>query len=70
MHQQFIAPFDIYQEAYETLTTTEATETILKGTITGKPVTGLSLEIKAVTYHELSISYHHTLWHALITFDI
>jgi len=61
---------DIYHEAYEKFIATEISETMLTGTIIGKPVTRLSLEVKAATYHELSLSYHHNLWHALITFDL
>jgi SHS2 domain-containing protein len=61
---------DIYRETYEKFMPIESTETILKGNLIGKSVINVSLEIKAATYHELSVSYHHNLWHAFITFDI
>jgi len=60
----------IYHETYTKFHVTTATETTVQGILYGQPINTLELEIKAVTYHELSISYHHNLWHARITYDI
>jgi len=62
---------DIYDEAYLDCTIHELTDTHLKATIRGVPVTGFDVvEIKAVTYHDLAIKEIDGVWQTDIVFDI
>ncbi len=62
---------DVYNEAYLDATIHELTETEIKATVHGVEVTGFEVvEIKAVTYHQLSINRVDGIWQTEIVFDI
>lgn len=61
---------DIHDEAYLQAQVHELSTTYIKATLLGVPVTGFNVEIKAVTYHGLSIEKKNNEWQADIVFDI
>jgi SHS2 domain-containing protein len=61
---------DIHDEAYLQAQVHELSSTYISATVSGVPVIGFGVEIKAVTYHGLSIEKSNTKWHADIVFDI
>jgi SHS2 domain-containing protein len=62
---------DIYNEAYLDADIRAMNDTQLHATLHGTRITGFDVvEIKAVTYHELSIKQVDGLWQAEIVFDI
>jgi len=62
---------DVYNEAYLDAIIHELTETDIKATLHGIAVTGFEVvEIKAVTYHQLSIKQVDGMWQTEIVFDI
>lgn len=61
----------VNHEAYTQVTLENFTETTIAATLHGQQITRFSsVEIKAVTYHDLSITKTATGWQATITFDI
>ncbi|MGA9530415.1 MAG: archease [Candidatus Babeliales bacterium] len=62
---------DIHDEAYFSTSLNIVTDTECKGQLLGTPIDGFSVaEIKAVTYHHLTITHHNNSWEADIIFDI
>lgn len=62
---------DVYNEAYLDVAFQELNETHLKATLYGVPITGFQVvELKAVTYHDLSVIQKDGQWQADIVFDI
>lgn len=62
---------DIYNEAYFDVHIHDFSDTHIKATLLGAKITGFEVvEIKAVTYHDLSIKQVHGEWVADIVFDI
>ena len=62
---------DVHNQAYLDVIINKLTDTFIKATLCGVEVTGFEVvEIKAVTYHELSIQKHGGVWQADIVFDI
>ena len=62
---------DIHNEAYFDATIHELSDTAIKATIHGVPITGFEVvELKAVTYHECDIKKVGDLFQADIVFDI
>lgn len=61
---------DVHNEAYLDAHIHELSDTYIKVTVYGVVVTGFDTEIKAVTYHDLSIEYVHDMWQADIIFDV
>ena len=62
---------DIYNEAYLDVIIHELTDTTIKATFQGVPVTGFDVvELKAVTYHDLAIEQKQQTWQTDIVFDI
>jgi SHS2 domain-containing protein len=62
---------DVYNEAYLDAEVQLMSDTHLKATVHGIEIEGFDVvEIKAVTYHDLSIQYIHGRWQADIVFDI
>lgn len=56
-------------EAYNDVKVTSLVETRAQGILVGRKVTGFDTEIKAATYHGLSVKRKGTVWEALIIFD-
>lgn len=61
---------DVHNEAYLKGVVHELTVHHLHGELFGVPVNGFNIEIKAVTYHGLSIKICNGIWQADIVFDI
>jgi SHS2 domain-containing protein len=62
---------DIHNEAYDKATITQLTNTHLIGDISGYRITSFQgIEIKAVTYHDLTIQQTDSSWTATLVFDI
>jgi SHS2 domain-containing protein len=62
---------DTYNEAYMDATIERLTNSSIQATLKGVPITGFGFsEIKAVTYHDLSIVQADDGWQAEIVFDI
>lgn len=61
---------DVHDEAYLKADVHELSDTYIKVTVYGVPVYGFTIEIKAVTYHGLSIEKKDDIWQADIVFDI
>jgi len=62
---------DVHNEAYMDARIHELTDTYIHVTIYGVEVTGFDVvEIKAVTYHDLSVKQIDGVWQADIVFDI
>ncbi|HXW86074.1 MAG TPA: archease [Candidatus Bathyarchaeia archaeon] len=62
---------DIHNEAYFDATIEIMTDMHIAASIHGVPVKGFAIaEIKAVTYHDLTITHHDDTWQADIVFDI
>ena len=62
---------DVHNEAYLDATVEQVSNTSIKATLHGVPVTGFEVvEIKAVTYHNLQVKQVDGIWQADIVFDI
>lgn len=62
---------DVHNEAYLDVTIHELQETTVAVTVHGIAIQGFDVvEIKAVTYHDLSIQEQDGYWYAEIVFDI
>lgn len=62
---------DVHNEAYLDVTIKDITPTRIKATLHGVTVTSFEVvEIKAVTYHNLAITQHNSVWQTDIVFDI
>ena len=61
---------DINDEVYLDADFQILTDKELKGKIRGQKVTGLDIEIKAVTWHDLEIKKEGEQWQATVLFDI
>lgn len=62
---------DMYNEAYLDAYIQELTDTHIKATLYGTEIIGFEVvEIKAVTYHELTIKEINNQWQVDIVFDI
>lgn len=61
----------INHTVYSVISIVEMSEAMLSATLHGcvaRP--GIGVEIKAVTYHNISVYYKENAWHAIVTFDI
>lgn len=62
---------DAHNEAYEEIEFKELTPMTLVAGITGYPIDGFSItEIKAVTYHDVSVEQVNGIWQATFVLDI
>lgn len=62
---------DVHDEVYDTAVFDILTETEVRGTVYGTPIAGFDhVEIKAVTYHDLSIEQVDGMWQATFVCDI
>lgn len=62
---------DVYNEAYLDADIHTLTETSIHATLYGAPIQGFEVvEIKAVTYHDLTFQQTDDGWHVDIVFDI
>jgi len=62
---------DVHNEAYLDVTIHEVMTTHIKATLHGIKITGFEVvEIKAVTYHDLTVKKVDGVWQADIVFDI
>jgi SHS2 domain-containing protein len=61
---------DVHNEAYLAVDVHEFNEHIIKATLKGVPVKRFSIEIKAVTYHDLKIKKTDDGYQVDIVFDI
>lgn len=61
---------DVHNEAYLAVDIHQLTPKIIKATLRGVVVEGFEEEIKAVTYHNLSVEQKDGMWQATIVFDI
>ncbi len=62
---------DVHNEAYQTATIELCSDTDVKAIVHGYAISGFEgPEIKAVTYHDISVEYIHGLWQATVVFDI
>lgn len=61
---------DVHNEAYLAIDMHTFSDTSVHATVRGVPVTRFDLEIKAVTFHDLSIEKTDIGWQAEIVFDI
>ena len=62
---------DVYNEAYLDSQINLLTDQSIRATLQGVPVTGFEVvEIKAVTYHDLSLQQVDGVWQTDIVFDI
>jgi SHS2 domain-containing protein len=61
---------DVHNEAYLDVDIHTYTDVMLTATLRGVPVQGFSVEIKAVTYHDLSIQKIDDIWQTDVVFDI
>ena len=62
---------DVYNQAYLDVTINELTSNHLNATVHGVAITWFEIvELKAVTYHDLTIKKHNNIWQVDIVFDI
>jgi len=61
---------DTNKKFYKDIKIEEISETSLKAKIKGTPMIGKGLDIKAVTYHDLTIEKKDDRWEAVVIFDI
>jgi len=61
---------DVHNEAYFDVNIKQLTDTHIIAVLHGIAVTGFENEIKAVTYHNLSIQQKSNEWYATLVFDI
>lgn len=62
---------DTYNEAYESIEFKTLTSTSLTARVTGYSIDGFSItEIKAVTYHDVSVEQVDGVWQATFVLDI
>lgn len=61
----------INHTVYSAISVVEMSEISLNATLYGCIAqSGTGVEIKAVTYHNISVYYKDNAWHAVVTFDI
>jgi SHS2 domain-containing protein len=62
---------DIHNEVYTTCSIHIINDRQVTGQVSGYPITAChGVEIKAITYHVLSVTYNDGMWQATIVFDI
>lgn len=62
---------DVYNEAYVDADINRLTDTTIRAKIKGIKIEGFEVvEIKAVTYHDLQVTYNDGMWQADVVFDI
>ena len=61
----------INHTVYSAISVVKMAENMLNATLHGCIArSGTGVEIKAVTYHNISVYYKENAWHAIVTFDI
>lgn len=56
-------------EAYDDVNIASLAEMKAHGILKGRPITGFGTEIKAATYHDLSVEKKNGTWQATVIFD-
>lgn len=67
---EVLAQADLGDEAYEEIKIDDMTDKTISATFFGRKVKKFEDDIKAVTYHDLTVEKKNDRWEAVVTFDI